>query len=186
VDPVVVAAHVITALQTIVSRNVDPLDSGVVTVGQVHAGAAFNVIPSEAFLEGTVRSFSKEAGRVLPRRLREVAAGVARALGASVQVEYVHEHNPVVNDAAMADFMRSVARDVVGKKNVLDPPPSMGGEDHSLYQELVPGCYVFLGAGTAKGEAFPHHHPRFNPDESVLPIGVELMALAARRWLDRN
>jgi amidohydrolase len=183
VDPVVVAAHIITALQSIVSRNVDPLDSGVVTVGQVHAGSAFNIIPPEASMEGTVRSFSKEAGRVLPRRLREIATGVARALGATVQVEYVHEHNPVVNDAAMADFMRTVARDVVGRKNVLDPPPSMGGEDHSLYQELAPGCYVFLGAATPKGEPFPHHHPRFNPDERVLPIGVELMAQASRRWL---
>jgi amidohydrolase len=186
VDPVLIAAHVITALQSIVSRNVSPLDTAVVTVGQLHTGSAFNIIPPNAVLEGTVRTFSKEAGRSIPRRFRSIVNGVARALGGSAEIEYVREHAPVVNDAAMADFIREVARDVVGKRNVIDAEPSMGGEDHAAYQEIVPGCYTFIGAGRPKGEVFPHHHPRFNPDEDVLEIGTALMTEAARRWLARN
>jgi amidohydrolase len=186
VDPVLIAAHVVTALQSIVSRNVSALDTAVVTVGQLHTGSAFNIIPPNAVLEGTVRTFSKEAGREIPRRFRSIVNGVARALGGSAEIEYVREHSPVVNDAAMADFVREVARDVVGKRNVIDAEPSMGGEDHAAYQEIAPGCYTFIGAGRRKGEVYPHHHPRFNPDEDVLEIGTALMTEAARRWLARN
>jgi amidohydrolase len=185
VDPVLIAAHVITALQSIVARNIDPVDTAVVTVGQVHTGTAFNIIPPEAVLEGTVRTFSKEAGRTIPRRLKSIVKGVARSMGATATIDYVREHEPVVNDAAMADLVREAAREVVGKRNVVVPPPSMGGEDHAAYQAMVPGCYTFLGAGRKKGEVFPHHHPRFNPDEDVLEIGTALMTEAARRWLAR-
>jgi amidohydrolase len=186
VDPVLMAAHVITALQSIVSRNVSPLDTAVVTVGQLHTGTAFNIIPPHAVLEGTVRTFSKEAGRTIPKRFAAIVNGVARALGGTAEIAYEREHDPVVNDAAMADFIREVARDVVGKKNVIDAEPSMGGEDHAAYQAIAPGCYTFIGAGRPKGEVFPHHHPRFNPDEDVLEIGTALMTEAARRWLARN
>jgi amidohydrolase len=186
VDPVLIAAQVITTLQSIVSRNVNPVDTAVLTVGQIHAGTAFNIIPSEAHLEGTVRTFSKEAGRTIPKRFREIVSGVAKSMGGSAQIEYVHEHDPLVNDEAMSEFMREVVRDVLGKKNLVHADPSMGGEDHSAYQALVPGCYVFFGAGPKQGEAFPHHHPRFNPDEDVLVGGVAVMAEAARRWLARN
>ncbi len=185
VDPVLVASHVVTALQSIVARNVSPVDTAVVTVGRIHAGSAFNIIPPEAAMEGTVRTFSKEAGRSVPRRLKQIATGVAKAFGAVADVEYVHEHNPVVNDAAMADFMREVVGDTLGRKHLVQPEPSMGGEDHAAYQEIAPGCYVFIGAGPRKGEVFEHHHPRFNPDEDVLEIGVQVMAEAARRWLAR-
>jgi len=186
VDPIVVAAHIVTALQSIVARNLNPLDAGVVTVGRIQGGTTFNVIPPQVVLEGTVRTFSKEAGRILPKRLKEIAEGVAKSLGATASVQYEREHEAVVNDAAMAEFMREVARDVVGARNVVDAEPSMGGEDHAAYQALVPGCYSFLGAGTKKGEAFPHHHPRFNPDEGVLEMGTALMTEASRRWLERD
>ncbi len=185
VDPVLVASHVVTALQSIVARNVSPVDTAVVTVGRIHAGSAFNIIPPEATMEGTVRTFSKEAGRSVPKRLKEIATGVAKAFGAVAGVEYVHEHNPVVNDAAMADFMREVVGDTLGRRNLVLPDPSMGGEDHAAYQEIAPGCYVFIGAGPRKGEVFEHHHPKFNPDEDVLETGVKVMAEAARRWLAR-
>lgn len=186
VDPVLVAAQVITALQSIVSRNVNPLDAAVVTVGRIQSGTAFNIIPPAAIMEGTVRTFSKEAGRLIPKRFKEIVGGVAKSLGAVADIEYVREHSPVVNDAAMSEFVREVARDVIGKKNVIDTPPSMGGEDHAAYQEIAPGCYAFLGAGTPKGEAYPHHHPMFNPDEGVLEIGVAIMTEAARRWLAKS
>jgi amidohydrolase len=183
VDPVLAAAHIVTALQSIVSRNVDPLDSAVVTVGQIHSGTAFNIIPPKATMEGTVRTFSKQAGRTVPKRFKEIVTGVARSMGATATIDYVREHNALVNDARMSEFVREVARDVIGKKNVVDAEPSMGGEDHEAYQAIAPGCYTFFGAGTPKGEAFPHHHPRFNPDEGVLEVGVAVMTEAAKRWL---
>lgn len=183
VDPIVAAAHIVAALQTIVARSVNPLDAAVVTVARIQAGTAFNIIPPAVTMEGTVRTFSKQAGKDVPKRLREIVTGTAKALGCAAQVDYVREHPAVVNDATMADFMRAVARDVVGARNVVDAEPSMGGEDHAHYQELVPGCYVFVGAAPRKGEAFPHHHPRFNPDEGALAVGLELMTRAARRWL---
>lgn len=187
VDPIAAAAHVVTALQTIVDRNVNPIDTAVVTVGRIEAGTAFNIIPSEARLEGTVRTFTRETGRLVPRRLKAVVNGVAKAMGAKAEIVYDREHNPVVNDPGMAEFMREVTRDVLGKK-ALDPgaEPSMGGEDHAAYQELVPGCYVFIGAAPPQGEVFPHHHPRFNPSEDVLEPAVRLMTEAARRWLERS
>ena len=183
VDPVLVAAHVITALQSIVSRNVNPIDTAVVTVGQLHVGTAFNIIPPEATMEGTVRTFSKETGRMIPKRFKEIVTGVSKAMGATASIEYIHEHDALVNDAKMSEFVLEVARDVFGKRNVIDTDPSMGGEDHAAYQAIAPGCYSFLGSGTAKGEAFPHHHPRFNPDEGVLEVGVALMTECAKRWL---
>jgi len=186
VDPILVASHIVTAFQSIVARNLNPIDTGVVTVGRIQGGTTFNVIPPSVVLEGTVRTFSKEAGRMLPKRLKEIAEGVAKSFGATASVEYEREHEAVVNDAAMAEFMREVAKDVVGARNVVDAEPSMGGEDHAAYQALVPGCYTFLGAGPKKGEAFPHHHPRFNPDEGVLEMGTAIMTEASRRWLARN
>jgi amidohydrolase len=186
IDPIVIASHIVTALQSIVSRNVKALDAAVVTVGQIHSGTAFNIIPPEAYLEGTVRTFAKEVGKTIPKRFREVVTGVARSLGGEATVEYIREHEATVNDPAMADFMRGMVREVLGPKALVDAEPSMGGEDHSAYQALVPGCYAFLGAGTNKGEAYPHHHPRFNPDEGVLAPAVALMTAAARRWLAEN
>jgi amidohydrolase len=183
VDPVLVAAHVITALQSIVARNVDPLEAAVVTVARIQSGTAFNIIPPEAHLEGTVRTFSKNAGRTIPRRFREIVNGVSKSLGARADIEYVREHSPLVNDAGMAEFMRGVVRQVMGKGGLADAHPSMGGEDHAAYQELVPGCYIFIGSAPKRGEAFPHHHPRFNPDEDALEIGVSVMAEATRKWL---
>jgi amidohydrolase len=187
VDTVLVAANVITALQSIVARNVDPLDAAVVTVGRIESGTAFNIIPPEAHLEGTVRTFSKEAGKTIPRRFREIVTGVAKAMGATSEIQYIREHSPLVNDAAMSEFMRGIVRQVLGKKGLAeDAHPSMGGEDHSAYQEIAPGCYIFIGAGPKHGEVFPHHHPKFNPDEDALEIGVSVMAEAARSWLAGN
>jgi amidohydrolase len=184
-DPIVAAAQIVTALQTIVARNVSPIDTGVVTVGRIEGGSAFNIIPPQVVIEGTVRTFSKEAGRTIPKRFKEIVTGVARAMGTTAEIRYSREHGAVVNDAAMAAFVREVARDVVGKSSVIDAEPSMGGEDFSAYQALAPGCYFFIGSAPPKGEVFPHHHPRFNPDEDVLETAVAVLTEAARRWLAR-
>ncbi len=123
----------------------------------------------------------------MPRRVKEVVKGVARAMGTTAEIVYEREQNPVVNDAKMAEFMREVSRDVLGSRSVdPDAEPSMAGEDHAAYQEMVPGCYVFFGSAPRRGEVFAHHHPRFNPSEDVLEPAVRVMAEAARRWLERS
>jgi amidohydrolase len=183
VDPVLISAQVVNALQSIVSRDVNPLDSVVVTVASIHGGTAFNIIPPSVEMTGTVRTFSKAARKEVPKRMETIVRQVASAMGGKGEIHYVNEHPAVVNDARLAEFMRKVAADVVGKANVVAAEPSMGGEDMALYQEMVPGCYIFVGSAP-RGEVFPHHHPRFNPEESVMPVAAAIMAEASRRWLD--
>ena len=175
VDAVVVGAQVVSALQTIVARNIDPLKSAVVTVGEFKAGTAVNVIADSAFLSGTVRYFDVDYGELIPERLEQVIAGVCAAHGASYQLDYHKLYPPVVNDRAITDLVRSVALSVVETPaGVVPECQTMGGEDVSFFLQAVPGCYFFLGsANTDKGLAYPHHHPRFDFDETALGVGVE-------------
>ncbi|MEL7355435.1 MAG: amidohydrolase [Cyanobacteria bacterium J06560_6] len=175
VDAVVVGAQVVNALQTIVSRNIDPLKSAVVTVGEFKAGTAVNVIADSAFLSGTVRYFDADYGELIPERLEQVIAGVCEAHGASYQLDYHKLYPPVVNDRAIAELVRSVALSVVETPaGVVPECQTMGGEDVSFFLQAVPGCYFFLGsANVDKGLAYPHHHPRFDFDETALGVGVE-------------
>ncbi|MEL7067384.1 MAG: amidohydrolase [Cyanobacteria bacterium J06581_3] len=175
VDAVVVGAQVVNALQTIVSRNIDPLKSAVVTVGEFKAGTAVNVIADSAFLSGTVRYFDADYGELIPERLEQVIAGVCEAHGASYQLDYHKLYPPVVNDRAIAELVRSVALSVVETPaGVVPECQTMGGEDVSFFLQAVPGCYFFLGsANVEKGLAYPHHHPRFDFDETALGVGVE-------------
>ncbi len=187
VDPIYIAAQVISALQSIVSRNLNPLDRAVVTVGAINAGTAFNIIPEYAELKGTVRTFSPEARKLIPERFRAIVSGVAEALGGRAEIEYLQEIPATVNDPEVAAFVREVAEEIVGKENVVEPEPSMGGEDHAFYQEIAPGCYSFIGmANPEKGAIYPHHHPKFNLDEDALAIGVELISQVTRRWLNQH
>jgi amidohydrolase len=168
VDAVAVAAAVITNLQHVVARRIDPLKPAVVTVGSLHAGDAPNVIPGEAVLRGTTRSFDEETRQRLPRLIEEVATHVAQAHGAGAELDYTFGYRPVVNDARAADLVRAA----IAPDALTDLDPIMGGDDFSAYLEHAPGCYAFVGAG---GE-FPHHHPRFVIDERALAIGTRLHA----------
>ncbi len=184
VDPVVVAAHVVTALQTLVSRSVNPLDTAVVTVGSIDAGTAFNVIPPHATLRGTVRTFAEPVRKLIARRFKTLVSGVCRGLGARAETTYRHFLPATVNDAAMVDLAWSVAEDVVGKRNVVAAEPSMGGEDMSLALRAVPGVFAFIGADNGtKQTSYPHHHPRFDVDERCLAVGADFMEGFARRYL---
>ena len=185
VDPVLIAAQVVTALQSIASRNVNPIDSVVVTVAAIHGGTAFNIIPPSVELTGTVRSFSREVRREVPKRMSAIVKQVTAAFGGRGDLDYKQDTPPVVNHPKLADFMRQVAADVVGPENLVQAEPSMGGEDMAFYQEKVPGCYIFIGSAP-KGTTYEHHHPRFNPDEGVLPVATAIMTEAARRWLARR
>ena len=174
-DAVVVASHVITALQTIVSRNVNPFESAVVTVGKLHAGSAFNIIAQEAYLEGTVRSFSLELADLLPQRIEAVVANVCKAFGATYEFEYIRHYPAVINDPVITQWIQGVAAGVLGNVAHVVPERTMGGEDMAYFLKEAPGCYFFLGSANAdKGLDKPHHHPCFDSDEMALALGVEI------------
>ncbi len=174
VDPIVVAAHTVTALQTLVSRTTNPLHSAVVSVTQVEAGSAYNVIPDKAVLRGTCRTFLPEVRDAMEAGIARVARGVAEALGAEARPEYRRNYPPTVNHEEQSAFAAKVAVDLVGQENVfLDRDPSMGGEDFAFMLEQRPGCYLWLGQGGAPLSCNVHH-PRYDFNDDVLPLGVGL------------
>ena len=177
VDPVLAAAQVVVACQSIVSRRVDPTRTAVVTFGQVHGGTRHNVIPDAVDLNGTVRAMEPAVRKLLHRELERVARDVARAMGARIELEWVPGYPPTINDPAMSDLVRRAAVRVVGKRRVVEQDATMGSEDMSFVLERVPGCYLMLGSRNEKtGKVHPHHSPRFDFDEAALAIGVEVWA----------
>ncbi|NIM49225.1 MAG: amidohydrolase [Gemmatimonadales bacterium] len=184
IDPVVVAAHLVTALQTVISRRRDPTHSAVLSVTAIHGGTTHNVIPDRATLLGTVRTYGGEFFDNAPTLIEEVARGVARTFGASAKVKYERLCPPTVNDGSMAALMASVAEGIVGAGNVVPDYRTMAGEDMAFFLERVPGCYAFVGCrNPAKGADHPHHSPHFNIDEDALTIAVELLSQTALRFL---
>jgi amidohydrolase len=184
VDSVVVSAQIVNALQTIVARNVDPIDSAVVTVGELHAGTALNVIADTARMRGTVRYFNPKFEGYFKKRIEQVIAGICQSQGASYELEYQQLYPPVINDTAIAELVRSIALDVVETPAGIVPEcQTMGGEDMSFFLQAVPGCYFFLGsANPEKDLAYPHHHPRFNFDEAALGMGVEIFVRCVEKF----
>lgn len=185
VDPVVVGAHLITALQTIVSRNVDPIESAVVTVGALHSGLAGNVIPDTAELVGTVRTLNTEVQTMIVRRLEELVTGLCAAMGATGTLEYQYGVPPTINAVEAATLIRNVASDIVGADHVVSPPPSMGGEDFSYFLMERPGAMFMVGSNNPdKGLIWGHHHPKFDIDEDSLAVGLEVMATTVETYLN--
>jgi amidohydrolase len=184
VDPVLAAAHVVTALQSLVSRGTDPFDRLVVSVTQIRAGDAFNVIPEEAQLGGTVRSMGGRMFDEVPQRLTVIVNGVAGALGCTAQVGYVRQTPPAVNNAAMAALVAKIGAGLVGQPRVLTDARTLGGEDFAFFLQRVPGCFAWVGSqNPVKGLDAPHHSPRFDIDEEAMQIGVELLDRVAREYL---
>jgi len=177
IDPVVTAAHIVTALQTVAARNIDPLDTAVVSVTRIRAGEAFNVIPPQAELEGTIRTFEPEVRETVLKRVREIAQGVAQAFGAQAGVEVQRLTPPVINDSGVAEQVRALARRLFPEAEISATERTMGSEDFAFFMEDIPGCYFFIGsANEAKGLTYGHHHPRFDFDEEALWRGAALMA----------
>ncbi|WP_008308911.1 M20 family metallopeptidase [Leptolyngbya sp. PCC 6406] len=176
VDSIVVAAQIINALQTIVSRNVDPLAAAVVTIGKLTAGTALNVIADSAHMSGTVRYFDPSYRDFFAQRLDRVIGGICLSQGATYTLDYRALYPAVVNDPDVTDMVRSVALSVVETPAGVTPDcQTMGGEDMAFFLEAVPGCYFFLGsANRDRNLTYPHHHPRFDFDETALAIGVEM------------
>jgi amidohydrolase len=184
IDPVLIAAHVITGLQTLVSRRRDPMEEVVLSVTEVHAGRAFNVIPARADLRGTVRTFGGRFWDEAPRLVTETAQGIARAFGAEALVQYRRLSSPLVNDEQQSALMRNVAAQVVGAGNVRTGVRTMGGEDMAYFLERVPGCFAFVGSAPRSGPASPHHSPTFDIDEESLVIAAELLTQTAVQYLN--
>lgn len=185
IDATLIASQTVVALQSLVSREVSPLESAVVTVGQLHAGTASNIIASHAELAGTVRTFDKEVRRHLSERVPALIRSIAEAMGAEAEVEYSFGVPATVNDPAMTEIVRAAAAEVVGPENVVEATPTMGSEDMSFFLEAAPGCYFFAGSSNeGTGKTFGHHHPRFDIDEQVLPIGVETLVRATLAYLN--
>ncbi|MCV3215546.1 M20 family metallopeptidase [Plectonema radiosum NIES-515] len=185
IDSVVVAAQIVNALQTIVSRNVDPIDSAVVTVGELHAGTKLNIISDTARMSGTIRYFKPDLKGFFKKRIEQIIAGICQSFGASYDLEYWELYPPTINDAGMAEFVRKQAEQVIETPlGVVPECQTMGGEDMSYFLQAVPGCYFFLGsANPDKDLAYPHHHPRFDFDETALPMGVEIFVRCVEKFL---
>ena len=188
IDPIVASAYIITALQTLISREVSPFSPAVITIGTINAGTAFNIIPETAVLQGTMRAFSIEDREKLLRRISEVATGIATSLGATCDVERFDGCPPCVNDSAMTELVRKAAVATVGEKNVdtSENVLTAGSDDMGVFLNAVPGCYFIVGSGNKVKETdYPHHHPRFNVDEDALPTAVEVLTRAALDFIEK-
>ncbi len=185
-DPVLTSAQIITNLQSIISRELDPLDSGVVSISAIHGGQAANVIPPEVKILGTLRSLTMDGLKSLQRRVKEIAENIAKAHECEAIVKYPgNDYPPTVNDGEMWDFAKDVGNSMLGKENVNDLEAVMGGEDFAYYTEKVKGCFVVLGMQNEDIEAiYSVHHPMFKADEDALHIGTALHTMFALKSLE--
>jgi amidohydrolase len=184
IDAVVLAAQVVTALQTLVSRRTDPVEPVVLTIGTIHGGERFNILPSLVTLTGTVRTLSEKTHTRMPALIRRTAEGVVRGQGGRVELKYEVLGRAVVNDRAMAALARRAAVEIVGETRAIAlDAPSMGGEDFSEYLHRAPGCFVYLGTGADARSRRPWHHAAFALHEPAMLTGVRFLVAAARRAL---
>jgi amidohydrolase len=181
VDPIAVAAQVVTNLQHLVSRTVDPLRSAVVSVTRFHAGTADNIIPEAVELGGTVRTFDPVVRGELEERMQRVFRGVTEAHGATFTLDYVEGYAALINDETAAGLVEAAARAELGDEVIMEAEPIMGGEDFSAYLEKAPGAFFWVGAGHE--EAVPHHHPRFTIDEAAFRPGIAVFVRTALDYL---
>jgi len=180
-DPIVASAQIISSLQSIVARNVDPMKMAVVTVGKISGGTAFNIIPEKVLMEGTVRTYDEDTHLLIERRLKEIAKNIAKAYGCNARVLYKHMNYATVNDETMAEIGKEIASQFM---KVLDNIRDMGGEDFSEYARIIPGLFAFLGVrNEEKGIIHPHHSPKFDIDEDALIYGVAFEVKMALRLL---
>ena len=181
VDALEVGCQVVNALQRVVSRQINPISPAVVTVGSFHAGDAFNVIPGKAEMCGTARTFDRAVWERLPQQMERIVRGVCESMGASYELNYAHGYPPLINDGDVARVVRKCAESAVGKERVLEPEPTMGGEDMALFLEKAKGCFFFLGVG--REGCAPLHNAGFDFNEKALSSGVETYCRIARELL---
>lgn len=183
-DPVVTAAQIITAAQTIVSRNLGALDAGVISFTQLHGGDADNVIPSSVMLGGTIRSFESAVHDTITQRFQELVDGITQAMGCKADLQLNRRLPPLVNHASVAGRMRDGFRQLQPDLQILQDVRTMGGEDMAYFLQAMPGLYFFVGSGNpAKETDFPHHHPRFDIDEQALVMATSLLTSAVADYV---
>jgi amidohydrolase len=184
VDPIVVAVNAINAIQTIVSREVDPLESAVVSICKMEAGEAYNVIPETATFGGTIRSHKPELRESLPKRVKEILDGVVSGMRGSYEFNLMSKFPATINDEKMTAFAVNVAKEILGGDKILLMKPLMGSEDFSFYLQKIPGTFAFLGVeNKEKGIIYPQHHPKYEIDEDILPIGTTFHVAVALEYL---
>ena len=175
IDPIYVAAQFVVAVQQIVSRQIDPIEPAVVTIGAIHGGTTHNVIPSRVQLLGTVRAFDAGVRAKMSERIERVLRGVCEASGATYEFEYLWRYPVTSNDAAQTEYARSVAEREFGSERVITSEKHMGAEDFSFFAEKIPACYFVVGCHGNDRSGFPHHHGKFDIDEAALETGVRIM-----------
>jgi amidohydrolase len=186
VDPFVIGAQIVLALQTIPSRNLDPIDPAVISVGFMRGGSAYNVIPDELHIGGTVRTFRPEVQDLIERRMGEVARGTAELHGAAAELSYRRGYPPTINHATEAEFAADVAAEICGEDKVnRNIAPSLGGEDFSYMLQAVPGAMVWLGNGPGEGGCMLHN-ARYDFNDDALPVGVSFFVRLAERFLEKQ
>ena len=186
IDAIAVGSQVVSALQTIVSRNVSPLESAVLTIGTVRAGTAYNALAETYEAEGTCRNQNLEIREAMPGRMESIIRGVTEGMGAAYTFRYVKGYPPVINDPALFELVQQAACDLIGRENVVPMAhASLGGEDFSYYAQQVPGMFFHLGCRAEGTEFWPIHSGHFSPDEGAMRIGMALLAASAVRFLSR-
>lgn len=184
IDSIVIATQVVSNLQQIVSRNIDPIDPVVLSVTKFIGGTTHNVIPDTVEIVGTTRTLNSSVRESLPQRMEEIIEGITKAHHATYTFKYDFGYRPVDNDQSVTSIIEEIARKVVGNQNVIPVRPTMGGEDFSAYQQKAPGTFFFVGAGNVdKGIIYPHHHPKFTIDEDSLEIALRMFLKATFEFL---
>jgi amidohydrolase len=192
IDPIMVAIQIVQSWQTIVARNKNPLDSGVLSVTQIHSGSATNIIPDEATLIGTVRTFSTEVLDLIESRMRSIAEHTAAAFDAQVEFRFKRNYPPLINHARETAFIAHVLKSVVGEDKVdTQVEPTMGAEDFAFMLQEKPGCYVFIGNGEGDHRDTGHglgpcnlHNPSYDFNDALLPLGATCWVRLAEAWLN--
>ena len=188
IDAITISAQIISALQTIVSRNVSPLDSAVVTIGTIHGGNRYNVIADTVVMEGTCRNLNPRVRRTMPDRIGNIARQIADSMGGRTEFSYVFGYSPTVNDPQAFELVADTIKEVMGEENLVIPPNSaLGGEDFSFYGEKTPSCFIWLGTtepGTAPEDVIPIHNGALNPIEDAMTNGMTVMVTAALKYLE--
>ena len=188
VDPIVIASNVVMALQSLISRNLSPVESGIVTLGSIHGGTKGNVIPDEVRMEGILRTLDPETRCRMKQRLKEMIEKVSEAYGGQGRLLIEESYAPLINDDKMVELVKATAETVVGPENIqIAPAPSMGAEDFSFFSQERPACFFNLGCGnTARGIDKPLHNSGFDVDEACLSVGVEMQVRNVLRFLNEE
>lgn len=178
VDTILVAAKVVDALNSIVSRMIPPFEPVVISCGEIHGGYAFNIIPDVVIIRGTVRTFNNETRNIVPKKIKEIVAGIANAFGAENELNYINCYPPLINDDHTVEFLKNVAISTFGKNCLVNIKPLMGSEDFSAYLQHVRGCYFFIGGARDLAKSHYLHSPYYDFDEAALRVGILVLSKA--------